>query len=203
MKKAISCISLMLLGFLSCSEVTYRTFYQSQTDPGFVFQRGTSIGLIPFFWTKVGKENKVDELSEKIILNYIKEELEARGAKVIVIPLENLKEDDRGIVSCINMDKYPGLTITCFYFERAGQVNIPAQTAGFIAARYGQVISQGAHSVNVYDLFIGCELWSGPPEYITVVWRASILKGSPVPDLFEQARNMVHDLFLTKFLKTN
>jgi len=99
------------------------------------------------------------------------------------------------------MDKYPDLTLTCVNYQKAGQVDIPAQTAGFLGAYYGQIISRGAHSVNVYDLFIGFTLWSGPPEYTTAVWRASILKGSPVPDLFEQARKMVHDIFLYKFLR--
>ena len=202
MKNLVSfAISLILLGFSSCSEVTYITFHQSQADPDYVFKRGTTIGLVPIFWVKGAKENNVDELSEKILLSYIKKELEHKGAKVFVIPIENLKEDDKGIISCINMEKYPDLTLTCVYYEKPGQVEIPAKTYGFIGRLFGEVSYRGAHSVNVYDLFIGFTLWSGPPEYTTAVWRASIFKGSPVPDLFEQARNMVHEFFLLKFLK--
>jgi len=93
MKKLASvAISLMLLGFSSCSEVTYRTLYQSQADPDYVFKKGTTIGLVPLFWVKGAKENNVDELSEKILLSYIKKELEHEGAKVFFIPVENLKE---------------------------------------------------------------------------------------------------------------
>jgi len=201
MRKAIFCISLICLGLFSCSEVTYRTLYESQTDPVFVFPRAISIGLTPMSFTKKAKADGVDELFEKVLLSYFKKELESRGANVFYVPLENLKEEEDGNATLINMKEYPDLAFTVGYYQRSGQVDIPTQTDGYLGKQGGGVSSRGAHSVTVYDLFIWCALWSGAPEYRKTEWRARILKGSPIPNLSEQAQDMVHNLILNKFLK--
>lgn len=200
MKKNVFLLALFLI-FLSCSEVTYRTLYQSQTDPVFVFPRTTSIGLTQMFCTKKGKEDGIDELFEKVLLSYFKKNLESRRVSVFYVPLENLKEEEDGNVTAINMEKYPELSLTVSYFQRPEQVNIPTRTSGYLLGQGGAVSSTGAHSVTAYELFIQCTLWSGAPEYRKPVWRASILRGSPIPDLSEQARSMVYYLVLNKFLK--
>lgn len=201
MQKQIYCVLFLILCSFSCSEVTYRTLYQSQTDPVFIFPKAPSIGLCPMYWTKAAKQAGTDELFEKVLLGYAKKELELRGANVFYIPLENLKEEEDGNATLINMEKYPDLVLTVFYFQRSGQVNIPTQTAAVLGKQGGALSSRGAHSVTAYDLDISCGLWSGLPQFKKIEWRAEILKGSPIPNLSEQAPSMIHSLFLKKFLR--
>lgn len=189
------------LFFFSCSPLTYHTLYDSQTDPTFVFGKGATIGLMPLYWTKDGKKRGADELTEKVLLNYVGTELTNRGAQVSFIPVECLKEEEGGLIVCTNMDKYPDLTVTLGYATPSGQVNIPSQMAGYLGKGGGYVASQGSYSVNYWSLAISCGLWSGAPEYKRPVWRGNIVKGSPQPNLSEQAQAMVHDLFLKKFLR--
>jgi hypothetical protein len=61
--------------------------------------------------------------------------------------------------------------------------------------------SKEGHSVYAYTLFIKCILWSGSPKYDKAVWKGSISKGSPIPNLSASAQKMIRDLFKKKFLK--
>ncbi len=200
MKKLNLLLILPFFIFMACStsELTYYTHYQGQTDPEFILNDATTIGLTPKFWTKQGQINKTDELSEKILLNYMKSELESRGAKPFIIPIENLAEDENGNIVYKNHDHYPDLILTCDFFEKKGSTYIPEETE---VSCYNSTIIRGGHSVFAYTLFIQCSLWSEAPKFNKAVWKGSVIKGSPIPNLSEVSKKMIHNLFKNKFLK--
>lgn len=138
---------------------------------------------------------------EKVLLDYIRQELVRRGAEAYFIPVEHLKEQEDGNIACVDMDKYPDLTVMCGYEVQNGQVQVPSQTGAYLGQAGGYLGSTGSYTATIWGLFIRCSLWSGAPEYRQVVWRGEILKGSATPTLSEQARGMVQDLFKKKFLK--
>jgi hypothetical protein len=200
-RKCLILLPLCCLLFISSSGLKFRTVYNSQTDPSFVFRKGMTIGLVPDSWTSKAKAAGKDALMEKVLLDYIRQELVRRGAEVDFIPVEHLKEQEDGNIACVDMDKYPDLTIICAFGAQNGEVQVPSQTAAYLGQSGGILGSTGAYTATFWGLFIRCSLWSGASEYRQVVWRGEISKGSAMPNLSEHAKGMVQDLFKKKFLK--
>lgn len=200
-RKGLILLPLCCLLFISSSGLKYRTIYSSQTDPSFVFRKGMTIGLVSDSWTSEAKAAGKDELMEKVVLGYIRQELVRRGAEVHIIPLEHLKEQEDGNITCVDMDKYPDLTMICAFGEQNEQVQVPSQTAAYLGKSGGVLGSSGAYTATYWGLYVRCALFSGAPEYRQIVWRGEIVKGSSIPGLSEKAKGMVQDLFKKKFLK--
>ena len=184
---------------LYASGIKYKTLMKSQVDPNLVFKSGARIGIVPRYWTIEGKKNNIDPLTEKVILNYFKKELEARKAQVKIIPLENIRELEYDNITFVDLKESFDYMFGCSFSEISDVANMPSQTAAYIGPTGGVLGSTGAQTVTIWGLNIGCSLYAGDPAQ--VVWRAEILKGSPLPNLTEHAPKMIADLFKKKFLK--
>lgn len=125
---------------------------KSQVDPNSVFKSGARIGMIQRFWTMDGKKNNVDQLSEKVILNYFKKEPEARKARVKIIPLENMQELEDGTIHFVDMNESFDFMFGCGFSETSDVANMPAQTAAYIGPSGGVLGSTGAQTVTIWGL---------------------------------------------------
>jgi len=194
------------LVLISCSQISYNTYYQGVDDPTFEFRSVKTIGFTPFYWTTSGKNAGVDELTEKQIYAHCKRELETRGYTVTYIPPDKLEEvitANGSEVYCRNLDQYPDLTFTVAYGYRDEIVTIEGRRGGYV--KWGKnetyVPPERDRNVKIFNLFIGCVLWTGKPKYMQQVWRGEIYQGSPTPNLIEQSKTMVQGLFREKFPK--
>jgi hypothetical protein len=206
----ISTILLTLLTSLlllySCSSVKYFTYYEGGHDPLYNIKEAKTIGFAPQYWTNLGKAVGYDELAEKQIFVYARNELQKRGYKVVYIPPEYLEQDPATSAIYVkeSFKDMPDLTLTVLYYQGLGnKVQVPGQSIGTLnwanksgSGYYGQ--TQG-YEVQTYFLVLGFTLWSGTPKYTNKAWEGIIKKGSPKLDLFEQAQYMTEDIFHQKF----
>jgi hypothetical protein len=197
--------------FFSCSPIKYYTYYEGGFDPTYEFKTVKTIGFTSFFWTINAKKYGIDELFEKQLFVYAKNELEKRGYKVFYISPEFLQEDSTAVDSIAvyvkpDFNNMPDLTLTVSYFQGLGNVvKIPGQTYGII--NWGKAIGGGSYGktesqeVQTCFLSICYTLWSGSPKYTNKVWQGIIKKGSPILNIQDEAQNMTNDVFLKKFDK--
>lgn len=198
-------ITILILLLVSCAPVKYYTYYEGGKDPFFDLKSVKTIGFTPGAWTKKAKELGVDELAEKQLYIYAKEELEKRGYTVFYIfpeDLENPSEYEINVKP--DYKNMPDLTLMVSYFQNLGNVvNVPGQSYGTISwgkkSGSGSYGSTEGYKVQTYMLGLDFQLWSGAPKYINKVWEGTIKKGSPKPDLADKARQMTFDIFLKKF----
>jgi hypothetical protein len=201
-------ISVMLfLGVLtlSCAPVRYLTFYEGGHDPLFDMKGVKTIGFTPFCWTNF---TSCDELTEKQLYVYARDELQKRGYKVFFIPREYLETDpDTSKHAVYVKEDYPDmpdLTLTLHYWQGLGNVvNVPGQSTGYVnwgksggSGYYGESQS---YNVQTYFLVLSYTLWSGKPKFMNKTWQGVIKKGSPKLDLFDQAQDMAQEIFYQKF----
>lgn len=196
----------VVLVALSCSPISYKTLYSGSEDPTFDFKKTKTIGFVPMYWSSRAKELNVTELEEKQMYAYVKKELESRGYIVSYIPLEKCTTHGDTINLRSDLAEYPDLTVTMHFTQKAGQIEVPAQTGAFLGwgggsgqGYYGQT---GSYSANVWTLYVGIAAWSGKPEYMKQVWIGHVAKGSPMPDLNDKAESMISSLlYREKFPK--
>lgn len=203
--RIFTAITIIVLLLVSCAPVKYYTYYEGGMDPLFDIKSVKTIGFTPFSWTKKAKEGGVDELAEKQLYIYAKEELEKRGYKVFYISPEDLENPSEFEVNVKpDYKNMPDLTLTAGYFQGLGNVvNVPGQSYGGISwgkkdgsGYYG---SSEGYNVQTFMLVLNITLWSGAPKYMNKAWEGTIKKGSPKPDLSDKARQMTADIFLKKF----
>ena len=196
------CAIVLLLTSFSCSPVIYNTVYEGGHDPLFDIKAVKTIGFAPYSWTKKGKELGMDELFEKQLFVYAKNELTARGFNVFYIYPENLIENKtNGEVyvreSYANM---PDLMLTLGYSQRKSNVvHVPGQAYGSLYKGIGSYYQTEGYDVQAYSLNLAFTLWSGPPKFMNKVWAGAIAKGSPELNLSDKAQEMTKDVFEKKF----
>lgn len=205
MKLQIGFLASFLFIF-SCAPVKYFTYYEGGHDPLYNIREVMKIGFTPFCWTDWAKENGCDELVEKQMFVYARDELQKRGYRVVYIPPQFLEEDSakRAIYVKANYKNMPDLTLTVTYWQGLGnKVQVPGQSVGTLnwgnsggGGYYGQ--TQG-YEVQTYFLVLGYTLWSGAPKYMNKAWEGIVKKGSPKLDLFEKAPSMAAQVFYRKF----
>ncbi len=210
MVKPISvCAMLLMISVGGCESVNYTVRYEGIADPDFDLRQVKTIGLTPCYWTGAAKANGISQLQEKQLLNACKIEFERRGFDVEYVSEDNLEEirdanaPNRWEIHCVGMEKYPDLTCAVVYVTRQGTVTIPGESHGsFYVGRYGGSGSAHGHSsydVTVWTLGIRVTLWAEAPKYMHEVWRGTVEKGSPGPNLAENADGMISSLFAGKF----
>lgn len=182
-----------------CSPITYRTLYDGAKDPTFDFRPVHTIGFMPVYWSTFGKERGQDELLEKEIYTYFKAELERRGYSVTYIDPKHLEEKEKGKITTTALETFPDLTLMVAFSQKDATIEVPGQASGYISGGSGYYGSNTGYTAVYYNLVIAASLWGGPPDYMKYVWRGQILKGSPTPNLSEQAKEMVSDLMSKRF----
>jgi len=208
MKQRIGLFAFSLF-LISCSPIRYNTYYEGGHDPLYDIGKAKTIGFMPTCWTEKAKANGYDELVEKQMFVYARNELQKRGFIVNFIPREYIEQDtydEKNFYVKTEYGKMPDLTLMLFYWQGpAEKVQVPGQAIGTInwgksggGGYYGG--TQG-YEVQTYFLVLCYTLWSGSPKYMNKVWEGTIKKGSPKPDLFEQASSMAADIFYKKFDK--
>jgi len=192
----------------SCSNIVYNTYYEGGHDPLFNIKKAKTIGFTPFYWTKSARAAGCDELIEKQMFVYVRNELQKRGFKVVYIPPEFLEEgSDESRTEIYIKENYkdmPDLTLTVQYWQGLGNtVQVPGQSYGSLnwgkyggRGYYGE--TQG-YEVQTYFLLLSFTLWNDAPKYMNKVWEGTIKKGSPKLDLLEQAPSMTSEIFNRKF----
>jgi hypothetical protein len=98
----------------------------------------------------------------------------------------------------------PDLTLTVWAHQGLGNVvQVPGQSGGSVSwgNKYGGGYYGATEGYNVQTYFLQLQytLWSGKPQYMEVVWRGILKKGSPKLDLLEQAPSMTTKMFFQKF----
>lgn len=206
----------MRLGFLiipfavllGCAPVKYFTYYEGGHDPLYNMNKVKTIGFIPFGWTSQAKAAGCDELVEKLMYVYARDELQKRGYEVYYIPPEYLERDPDSSKQAYyvkeSYGKMPDLTLTVYYWQGLGnKVHVPGQAVGAVnwgnyggGGYYGK--TQG-YDVQTYYLVLDYTLWSGSPKYMNKAWQGTIKKGSPKLDLYEKAPYMASVIFWKKF----
>lgn len=203
MKKLLILTFIILVG---CAPIKYYTTFDGGFDPTFNVKSAKTIGLTPCYWTESGKKCNVDPLVEKQFLALAKKELENRGFRVFYISLNNLCQDSTGNINVKGLDEFPDLTLTTNFGQGLGNV-VTVPGASYGGANWGQYggggfyTSKQSYNVQTYVLFLNYTLWAGKPEYREMVWRGSIIKGSPKLNLSEEMESMVSDLFKQEFDK--
>ena len=182
-----------------CSLVNYRTLYDGAKDPTFDFETVETIGFMPTYWTTYGKRNGQDELREKEIFGYFKENLERMGYSVSYIDPKNLEELDGDKIVTTGLSVFPDLTLIIGFSQNHSTIKVPAKSSAFSTGGALFYSSSGAQQVNYYNLRVGASLWANPPEYMKEVCRGIVLQGSPTPNLSEKARGLVEKLLDKKF----
>lgn len=200
-------VLLVVVTFIvSCSPVRYFTYLEGGHDPLFNINESKTIGFCPMSWTEAGKKAGIDELVEKQMYVYARDELQKRGFKVFYISPDNLEQDtsNGGIYVKPNYKNMPDLTLTLFYWQGLGnKVQVPGQSLGTInwnngggGGYYGQ--TQG-YEVQTYFLILNYALWRSAPKYMNKAWEGVVKKGSPKLDLHDQAPAMATEIFYRKF----
>lgn len=180
-----------ILVFYACSSVRYHTTYQGSYDPAYDL-KNKKICFIPWYWTEWGKENNVSQSTEKTVFYHFKKELEKRGLGTEHIESENLTYDKEKNTIRIKVDNinYCDCTLNIYYSQNAGTVDTPAKSSDPSYA--------SPDDVNYYNLYIIGTIWTAGNE-IKKIWRGSITKRSPIPNLDQQAEKMVEKLFKKEF----
>jgi len=207
MKKMVG-LAVLSIMLISCAPIVYNTYYEGGHDPLFNINNARTIGFIPCCWTSAKKNKGYDELVEKQMFVYARDELQKRGFIVTFIPAEYIEQDQINENTFYIKKEYyremPDLTLMLYYWQGPGnKVQIPGQGVGVInwgnyggGGYYGQ--TQG-YEVQTYALVLGYTLWSGAPKYMNKVWEGRAIQGSPVLDLFEWAPLMAKEIFARKF----
>lgn len=183
------------------------------SDPEYSFKDVKTIGLAPYYWTKEGKGQKVDQLIEKAVLGQVKLDLEKRGFKVEYLPKESLYEstsevDGENVASVsINPKKLGGQLPQLLMIVRYGQElmknYVPAQFQGAAAVGtyFGSANTSGHEGYNTltYDLSVSASLWAGQPQYAKRVWQGSSKINSNTPEFTNRSWALVQDLLAKTF----
>ncbi|MBW1855180.1 MAG: hypothetical protein JRJ00_10970 [Deltaproteobacteria bacterium] len=191
MTKKLKCVITLILVLYACSSFRYHTTFEGSYDQAYDL-KNKKICFIPWYWTEWGKENNVTQLTETTIYSYFKKELEGRQLKVEYIDSKDLihdkKENTMGIRDTINCD----CTLNLYYSQNADTATTPEKSPAS-----SQVSSD---DLNYYNLYIIGTLWTAQNE-IKGIWRGSITKQSPIPNLDQHAEKMVEKLFKKEFPK--
>ncbi len=199
-------IFIILFFIVSCSSVQYHTIYEGGFDPLFDFEKVKTIGFTPFCWTGWYKDAGCDELFEKQLFIYAKDQLGKRGFEVFYIAPEFLEADSavKAVYVKSGYENMPDLTLTAFSYQGLGNVvEVPGETYGAInwGSKYGGGYygETKGYEVQTYTMRIAYTLWSGPHKYMNKAWEGVITKGSPELNLQEQAQAMTYNVFLYKW----